>query len=198
MVHEQWSWQTESSQAGRVLAFYPLRSGREITFADAIQALQEDPPFRSALIQVIADCPFTALRWETPQVTTKTLQRRFEFVLLDSPYLDVPANQRDFQEYFESAGSTQAVAFLNLGGDGIMIAPCPLSDASCYSHLAAFSRFAAEPQQHEFWQLVGSTLQQRVSEKPVWLSTAGGGVDWLHVRLDDRPKYYGHAPFRTE
>jgi hypothetical protein len=31
---------------------------------------------------------------------------------------------------------------------------------------------------------------------PEWLSTAGAGVSWLHVRLDDRPKYYGYAPYR--
>ncbi|MBX3248007.1 MAG: hypothetical protein KF901_12575 [Myxococcales bacterium] len=30
----------------------------------------------------------------------------------------------------------------------------------------------------------------------VWLSTAGLGVDWLHVRLDARPKYYRHAPYK--
>ncbi|MFL6237620.1 MAG: DUF6940 family protein [Thermoanaerobaculia bacterium] len=31
-------------------------------------------------------------------------------------------------------------------------------------------------------------------------STYGGGagVSWLHVRLDDRPKYYGYGPYRTE
>jgi hypothetical protein len=27
-------------------------------------------------------------------------------------------------------------------------------------------------------------------------STAGAGVSWLHVRLDDRPKYNGYAPYR--
>jgi hypothetical protein len=32
--------------------------------------------------------------------------------------------------------------------------------------------------------------------KPVWLSTAGAGVSWLHVRLDDRPKYYGYRPYQ--
>ncbi len=36
----------------------------------------------------------------------------------------------------------------------------------------------------------------RLNSKPVWLSTAGAGVSWLHVRLDDKPKYYGHAPYR--
>lgn len=32
---------------------------------------------------------------------------------------------------------------------------------------------------------------------PVWISTSGLGVPWLHVRIDDRPKYYQHAPYRT-
>jgi NADH:ubiquinone oxidoreductase subunit len=39
-------------------------------------------------------------------------------------------------------------------------------------------------------------MQNRVGEQPVWLSTAGMGVAWLHVRLDDRPKYYGYSPYR--
>ena len=37
---------------------------------------------------------------------------------------------------------------------------------------------------------------RRLGTAPVWLSTAGAGVSWLHVRLGDRPKYYGHAPYR--
>lgn len=27
------------------------------------------------------------------------------------------------------------------------------------------------------------------------LSTAGAGVRWLHVRVDDRPKYYHYRPY---
>ena len=39
-------------------------------------------------------------------------------------------------------------------------------------------------------------LRRRVGVKPVWLSTAGAGVAWVHVRLDDRPKYYGYDAYR--
>ena len=35
-----------------------------------------------------------------------------------------------------------------------------------------------------------------LGSQPLWLSTAGGGVDWLHMRLDKRPKYYRHLPWR--
>jgi hypothetical protein len=30
----------------------------------------------------------------------------------------------------------------------------------------------------------------------LWLSTAGMGVSWLHVRLDSSLKYYGYKPFK--
>ena len=36
-------------------------------------------------------------------------------------------------------------------------------------------------------------MQQRVSASPLWLSTAGMGVSWLHLRLDSRPKNYRHG-----
>ena len=39
-------------------------------------------------------------------------------------------------------------------------------------------------------------MDSRVGARPIWLSTAGHGVAWLHVRLDSRPKYYLHAPYR--
>ena len=32
-------------------------------------------------------------------------------------------------------------------------------------------------------------------DMPLWVSTAGLGVSWLHVRLDARPKYYRHDAY---
>ena len=81
--------------------------------------------------------------------------------------------------------------------DAILIVPQPVAEASAYGHLAAFVRLAPVPQRQSLWSAVGETLGRRVGEKPVWLSTAGTGVSWLHVRLDDRPKYYGYPPYLT-
>lgn len=197
MTSGPWSWHAESLQEGKVLLFRFQLEELAATFADVIQALQTDFEFRGLLMRILADCPFTALRWETPMLTTPLLGRPFEFVLLDSPYLDVPANSRDFQEYFEASPEADAVSFWNLGHDGILIAPTPKPEVAkdAFSHLAAFSRYATEAQQHALWKLVGEVLEDHVSDQPLWLSTAGGGVDWLHIRLDSRPKYYGHAPF---
>jgi hypothetical protein len=120
----------------------------------------------------------------------------FEFVLLDSPGLARRPDPEAFAEHFGCGPETGVIEFPNLGGDAIMIVPCPLSAPSAYGHLAAFVREAPEPQQQALWQSVGEAMARRVSAKPVWLSTAGAGVSWLHVRLDDRPKYYGFGPYR--
>ena len=90
------------------------------------------------------------------------------------------------------------------GGGGVRFAlalderPATFADVSVYGHLAAFVRLAPERQRQALWQSVGEAMARRVSTKPVWLSTAGAGVSWLHLRLDDKPKYYGYAPYRRQ
>jgi hypothetical protein len=45
------------------------------------------------------------------------------------------------------------------------------------------------------WRATAETLLDRISDTPTWLSTAGLGVIWLHLRLDSRPKYYSYRPY---
>ena len=56
-------------------------------------------------------------------------------------------------------------------------------------------RLAPEDQRDALWQAVGEQMTRRVGTEAVWLNTAGAGVPWLHVRLDNRPKYYRFAPY---
>jgi hypothetical protein len=85
---------------------------------------------------------------------------------------------------------------MSLGGDAQLIVPSPRTEISAYGHLAAFLRQAPQRQLDAFWRVVSTAVQSRIGEKPLWLNTAGGGVAWLHVRLDSRPKYYGYAPYK--
>ena len=85
--------------------------------------------------------------------------------------------------------------FENLGRDAVLVVPSPNGPESDYGNIMAFTRRAPTAQNHALWSTVGRTMLQRVSDRPVWLSTAGGGVAWLHVRLDSRPKYYGFREY---
>lgn len=189
-------WTVQSEKLADLgLRFTFHLDSRPAPFAQVLHGLQSDARFRSQFNSILADCPFTAFRWETPPVTASTLTRSFEFVLLDSPGLARRPDPDAFADYFDDAEAGVAV-FPNLGGDAILVVPSRLAAPSAYGHLAAFVRNAPETQRHVLWQCVGEAMTRRVGPKPVWLSTAGAGVSWLHVRLDDRPKYYGHEPYR--
>ncbi len=170
---------------------------RPATHADVVHAWRTDAAFCAAFDALLAEAPYAAFRWESPPINHGTLSQRFEFVLLNSPDLERPADIAAFAGRFRDCPANGVVTFANLGGDATLIVPGPTADASCYAHVGAFVRHAPPQQQRAMWKAVGEAVAARISDKPVWLSTAGAGVAWLHVRLDDRPKYYGHRPYRT-
>lgn len=131
---------------------------------------REDEAFRSTFTARLAAVPYAAFRWEMPAVTAATADR-----------------------FDADAGNV--LPFPNLGGDAILVVPRPIAAPTAYGHLAAFVRRAPAHQQDAFWQAVGAAMSARLGARPVWLNTAGAGVPWLHLRLDDRPKYYRHRPY---
>jgi hypothetical protein len=191
-----WATRTEQLDGGRGLRLAIGHEERPATFAEVLRGWREDAALRSRFNDILAEAPFAAFRWETPSVTAATLTRPFEFVLLDSPGLARRPDPEAFAEHFRCAPDAEVLVFPNLGGDAVMVVPCPIAAPSAYGHLAAFVRGAPDQQRHALWQEVGRAMERRVGIKPVWLSTAGAGVSWLHVRLDDRPKYYGFGPYR--
>ena len=194
-----WAVRSEELLSGRGRRLAVEQDSRPAAFEAVIDAWRHDSGFRSLFNSLLADTPFAAFRWETPPVTSTTVSRPFEFVLLDSPELLLPPNPEVFSGHFINAAKEKhVVTFLNLGGDALLVVPCPLVEPSAYGHLGAFVRQAPEEQRHALWQAIGETMTRRVGARPVWLNTAGGGVPWLHVRLDDKPKYYVYRPYRLD
>jgi len=175
------------------------RDGHRLTYAQVLALWQTDERFLAYFIRVLAAAPYGAFLWETPPVTRATIERTFEFVLVDSPALAaLGPDPEAYAPHFDSAEpDVGVVTFANLGGDAVLVAPTPRGEPAAYPHLAAFARRAPSDQQHAFWQAVGRAVAARLSDRPLWLSTSGLGVAWLHARLDTRPKYYSYRPYRT-
>jgi hypothetical protein len=160
-----------------------------------VDGWRSDAKFRASWIEDLRGVPFDAYAWECPPVTAATASRPFECVFVASPELArMPADPGDFADHFRPA--CEVATFANLGGDAVLVAPCPEGEGADFAHLARFTATATPARQHALWEAVGRAMQARIGERPVWLSTAGLGVAWLHVRLDDRPKYYRHAAYR--
>jgi hypothetical protein len=193
-----WTSRSEHLASGRVIRVAVELDSSPVSYGEVLRRWQTDADFRSWFNGLLAGAPFAAFRWEAPPITTATANQPFEFALLDSPGLARTPDADAFAEHFRGAAPGGVVEFPNLGKDAIMVVPCPSGPHSAYGHLGAFVREAPQPQRDALWELVGAAMQRRLGAKPVWLSTAGAGVCWLHVRLDDRPKYYGFAPYQEQ
>jgi hypothetical protein len=169
------------------------------TWNDVIRGWCEDPAFRTAFAAALADDTADAFAWECAPVSAATGHHTYDHVVVPVPALArVEANEAPFAAKLASIDG-DVVTFANLGGDATLVVPRPLVPGARYPHLAAFLRTAPAAQIDELWSAVGNAVARHLSDSaaPVWVSTAGLGVHWLHVRLDARPKYYRHSPFRT-
>ena len=171
------------------------QSGQVLAIAEVAQHWRGNAEFRAFWNASLRSAPFDAYCWECPPITVQSSSRPFECVFVSSPMLTwMPPDPEPFSEYFRP--DCEVVDFESLGKDAWLVAPCPGAQGSNYSHLASFAATATESQQSALWSATGAALERRIAARPIWLSTAGGGVAWLHVRLDTRPKYYRHAAYR--
>jgi hypothetical protein len=195
-------------------------SGEAVTVEDWARTIVPNGGMEaSSLTEVITSCGYDAVFFETPPVTASTVGARpFEFVLVDAPRLYLAAHgqmdTRSFAAHFTKGPA--ATVFPNLGGDAILIAPNPRNESeetdpkksissfsspnAPFSHLASFARDAPRAVVLETWSTAAQAYLDRIEQAPeklVWFSTSGLGINWLHFRLDDRPKYYTYAPYKN-
>ena len=188
----------DSLQIGRVERYRLAEDDQPMPYARVLELWQTDGSFRTFFTALLADSALMAYRWETPPISNATKLRPFEFVLLNSPgFVTRESDAETYRDYY-SADDTDGgvVSFSNLRGDASLIVPSPRTGNEAYGHLAAFIRRAPQTQVDSLWRIVGQTVASRLGDAPLWLSTAGGGVAWLHVRLDSIPKYYGFDDYR--
>src|SRR5262245_4662892 len=175
-----------------------LLDGKPLSYRKAVELWTTEADFRDWFSHLLLDAPFEAYCWEPPPVAFSSLDRAFESVLVDVPALcHLRADRPSFAVQFARCKQeSSVVSFSNLGGDALLVAPRPIGVASAYSHLASFLRHAPQTQRDALWQVVGAAIEQQLGDDPLWVSTAGLGVSWLHVRLDTRPKYYRFDAYR--
>jgi hypothetical protein len=154
-LHPMWSSHCEKLSNCGALRFTLSLDSSLITYQEALRLWRTDTAFRSFFNHLLAECEFKAFRWETPAITSYTVQRQFEFVLLNSPELDQEAGPGAFESHFLANRTEQTVIeFPNLSGDAILVVPTPniKRSQSPYGHIAAFVRSAPESQRQALWK----------------------------------------------
>ena len=191
-------WSAESRRIPGGVQLHWRRDGQPATLAEWVIALRDEPQARATLNQTLAQTPYKAFFWESLPLARATAQRPARQDVLDAERLALLSpDLQPFAAQLKAQPRASVVRFENLSGDALLVVPAPLTTHDAYPHLAAFTRLAPAAQQDVLWAEVGRAAAPfLVQEAPRWLSTAGLGVSWLHVRLDTRPKYYRSLELR--
>lgn len=170
---------------------------QRLTFADVLDRWEQEEQFVSTFCQVLHAVPYDAYFFETPPMISSWLDKPFEFVLINSGTLaKVSSEERFFAEHFQR-GNGNVISFANLSEDATLVVPRPTNIDTNYAHLAVFIRTATQEEKRDLWKLTARRYKELIGTEKRWLSTSGLGVYWLHLRIDRRPKYYTHHPYRN-
>lgn len=193
-VSNQSAWMAKRSGTGGTELVTLYQDGDPLSFRQLFVLLRDSRNFATWYAGELRASRFAAYFWEHPPLTRTTIDLAAEFALVNAPMLDgLRPDPAPFRSYFARG---EVASFRNLGGDAILIAPSPCEGTQGYAHLATFLDRAAESQVHALWHSVGENICNSLTDKPIWLSTSGLGVAWLHIRLDSSPKYYQHQPYK--
>lgn len=141
----------------------------------------------------------SAYFWECIPVSQKSINKKFEFVVTKTKELNnITQDSRPFAKQLAdiAIAGVHTGSFPNKGKDAILIIPGAKKDNDKdiidYKNISQFTKNAPHEQQQKFWQEVANVLSGELekNEAPKWLSTHGLGVHYLHVRIDNQPKYY--------
>lgn len=193
-MSEKWIYRVNNLEAGKVIEFSLFTEDSPMSFNEFLEKLNDSGEFRKYYNSILAACPFEAFRWENRSITKNTKSRDYTFVVVDSPSLERRLDKSSFSDYLSP--TDDVASFPSLGRDATMIIPTEPKEGDGYGHLAKFVRSAPEHVVDKFWKVVATETLMRVGDSPIWLSTAGGGVSWLHARIDSRPKYYSFRPYK--
>ena len=186
----------EPDENDRILTYQIEENGQFLSYNKVIDYWINNNTFRSFFSELIRDSKPAWYVWETPPITTRQINRPFEFVLVSIRPRPRHPDQYTFANYFNAVPNDNGVvAFENLGKDALLVVPSPLAASDDYSELSAFLQHAPDEQVHALWRVLGQHIRMQLGDRPIWISVAGGGVAWLHVRIDKRPKYYRYAPY---
>ncbi len=189
-------WEVEKTPVPGGYEYKVSEHGTNLSFQQCFTQLKSSPEFADWYSELLVAFDADAFYWELPPLTRSALDDDTRFVLIDAPMLaGLPVNPNPFAEHFDNNADKDVIVFPNLGNDAILIVPTPCGPLYDYPHFAAFLRRAGQEQIHSLWRVTAETVLNHASDKSTWVSTSGGGVFWLHLRLDSRPKYYQHRPY---
>lgn len=173
-----------------------------LTYVKFYESIRSSPKLIYDIISILKSNIFKSYYLEFNPVSWNLLQERiFEFVIIKTSGFISKTDIITFGESNINTNSNNIYIFKNLSKKSVLISPCYNHNynINIYNNIATFMRTSNLKQQFLLFSTVFSQyiLQLKNNQnKLLWLSTHGKGVAWLHVRIDDSPKYISFSSYK--
>lgn len=173
-----------------------------LTYENFYQNIRTSDELINEIISILKLNPFKAYYLEFNPVSCDLLSETiFEFVVTKTTGFVNKTDITTFGELNLNTKSNDIYIFNNLSKTSILISPCynHKYNINVYNNICTFMRSSNLEQQilllkNSFFQYL--TQLQKNKNKLLWLSTHGKGVGWLHIRIDNSPKYQSYLPYK--
>lgn len=175
-----------------------LEDGQPLSFAQVIEGWRDNVVFREFYWATLLKHGENGCFWEHPKLNKSTVDQPYECVITQTDaFSKRTANFRPFARAV-SPGKRISI-FPNLSGEALLVVPNQSDEISFNGRdLISFHQTAPIDLVHDLWKNIGrETAKAIAADAPFqYLSTHGLGVLWLHIRLEQSPKYYHHRPYK--
>lgn len=161
-----------------------------VTLESFFKLLVTDQSFRETIVNIFVNSEFEHVYWQFPtySISTKDNQAQFDLVQ-SSPFIS--ANPSAFSDKFVGKVPGEIVVFKAKSSDTELISVTPTKSRdinSTCSDIMSFMVRSNSTLKSNILKVVGTEMLKK--KNPCYLSTHGKGVEWLHIRMCNKPKYY--------
>jgi hypothetical protein len=189
---------TTSNLTPKSLLLQLQENGQPLSFAKVIQRWRENEPFREFYTTTLLKHGGSGCFWEHPRLNKSTADQAYECVITQTDAFST--RTANFGPFSRAVSPGKRISiFPNLSGEALLVVPNQSDKISFNGRdLISFLHTAPDDLVHDLWKIIGQETATAISsEAPFqYLSTHGLGVLWLHVRLEQGPRYYHHRPYR--
>lgn len=161
-----------------------------VTLENFFKLLSSDQLFRETIVNIFLNSEFEYVYWQFPIYSTSTKNNQAQFDFVQSTSFK-SADPSDFTDKFVGKAQGEITVFKNKSGDTNLISLVPTNSQDLNSACSDVMNFMINCHptlKTNILKTIG--IEMLKMKNPCYLSTHGKGVEWIHIRMCNKPKYY--------
>jgi hypothetical protein len=186
-----------------IIVYRITKNKNYLSYENFYESIKSSEKLINDIITILKSITFESYYLEFNPTSWNSLANTiFEFVIIKTTSFTNKTDIITFGESNINTNSNNIYTFYNLSKSSILISPHYNHNynINIYNNIGTFMRSSNLEQQFLLLAIVFTQYLVQLKKnqnKLLWLSTHGKGIGWLHVRIDNSPKYISYQPYKN-